>query len=103
MIIWRNLPANGMAIFPFIILKDKVQITDAVLINHEKIHLRQQLELLLIFFYFFYLLNYLVNLLRYKDHDKAYRSIIFEKEAYSFDHDLDYLNKRRFLGFLRLL
>lgn len=85
-----------MALFPFILIKDKSGINDSILLNHEKIHLRQQLELLVIPFYLLYVLIYLLNRLKYEDHYLAYRGIIFEKEAYLFEKDLNYLRKRRF-------
>lgn len=92
-----------MAIFPFILLKDKRQKNDPVLVNHERIHLRQQLELLIFPFYFLYLLNYLVLLIKYKNHYQAYYNIVFEKEAYATQHDLSYLKARRFFSWLRYL
>lgn len=77
--------------------------TDKVLMNHERIHHRQQLELLLVFFYLFYLLNYLLNLVRYRNHFKAYKEIVFEREAFAMDNDLQYLNKRKWFAFVRYL
>jgi hypothetical protein len=100
-IICPGLPANGMALFPLILIKDKAQQHDKVLINHEKIHLRQQLELLIVVFYVLYLANYLFNLLRYRNHYQAYFNISFEKEAYRFEKDVNYLNKRPFCNWLR--
>lgn len=94
-LILSKLPANAMAIFPFIILKNKTLKVDKVLINHERIHFRQQLELLILPFYFLYLLMYLINLIRYKNHYLAYFNIPFEKEAYCFDADLSYLSHRK--------
>jgi len=38
----------AMAIFPFILLHDKKMKENKVLINHERIHLRQQVELLVV-------------------------------------------------------
>ena len=90
-----NLPANGMALFPFILLKNEAKKNDVFLINHEKIHLAQQLELLVLPFYFLYVLSYLINLIRYKNHDRAYFNIIFEREAYKNDKDLAYLARRK--------
>jgi hypothetical protein len=90
-----------MAIFPFILLKNKAQKTDPVLINHERIHLRQQLELLVFPFYIFYGLNYAVNLLIYKNHYLAYYNIVFEKEAYAMDQDLTYLSRRSLFSWLK--
>jgi hypothetical protein len=103
LVIWENLPANGMAIYPFILLKSESMRNDRTLINHEKIHLQQQLELLIIPFYILYILNYLFNIIRYKNHHQAYLNIIFEREAYRFDHNLDYLDKRKFLAWSALL
>lgn len=95
------LPAAGMALFPFILVKTNTLKFNKSVINHEKIHLRQQLELLLVPFYTLYLLNYLLNLLYYMQHDKAYRNIVFEREAYVNERNLDYLKHRRFWGWIR--
>ncbi len=101
-LVFSRLPASGMALFPFILVKNKFQKTDVVLINHEKIHLRQQLELLIIPFYLLYLLNYLINLVRYRNHHQAYVHILFEKEAYHYECDLKYLHQRKFLGWIKM-
>ncbi|WP_316799110.1 hypothetical protein [Pedobacter frigidisoli] len=101
-IIVKRLPAAGMAIFPFILLKSERYKADMQIINHERIHLRQQLELLILPFYLLYLINYLINLLRFKNHDVAYRNIIFEKEAYQNDSNLNYLKKGNWFGWLKL-
>ena len=64
--------------------------------NHEFIHFRQQIELLILPFYIYYLLNYLINLIRFQNHFQAYRNILFEREAYENDSNLSYLSERRF-------
>jgi hypothetical protein len=92
----KLLPAAAIAIFPFILLKKKSYRTDLILLNHERIHLRQQLELFIIPFYLLYLLNYVVNLIQFKNHDKAYYNIVFEREAFMMDKNLEYLKKRKF-------
>ncbi|MRX76392.1 hypothetical protein GJU39_09855 [Pedobacter petrophilus] len=92
-----------MAIFPFILLKNVKLKTDWSMINHEKIHLRQQLELLVLPFYILYLINYLINLVRYKNHHAAYLNIIFEKEAYKYDLDRDYLKNGNWYGWLKII
>ncbi len=94
------LPATGMTIFPFILVKEAHVKKDKVIINHEKIHLRQQLELLIIPFYLLYLLFYLVNIFRFKSHHDAYANIVFEREAYQKERDLDYLSKRKFWSWI---
>ena len=95
-----SLPANGMAIFPFIILKERAMASNPILINHEKIHIKQQLELLILPFYIIHLFHYVVNLIIYQNHYKAYLNILFEKEAYRNEEDLDYLKKRRFFAWM---
>jgi hypothetical protein len=99
-IILPNLSVNAMAIYPFILLKNKNQKQDVELINHEKIHHRQQLELLLLGFYFLYLVNYLFNLLKYKNHYQAYYNISFEKEAYKHEKELNYLTNRKWYNWI---
>lgn len=100
-IIVKKLPAAGMAIFPFILLKSAQLKSDPEIINHERIHLRQQLELLIIPFYMLYLINYLFNLIIYKKHQVAYRKIIFEQEAYRHEKDLKYLQKNSWFGWFK--
>jgi hypothetical protein len=102
-IILPKLSANAMAIFPFILLKNNAQKQDSILINHEQIHLQQQLELLVLPFYFLYLLNYFINLVKYRNHYQAYFNISFEKEAYHFEHDLTYLVKRKRYSWVKFL
>jgi cell division protein FtsB len=65
-------------------------------INHETIHYYQQLELLFIFFFLIYILNFIINLFRFKFNIKySYLNIIFEKEAYKYEANLDYLKQDR--------
>ncbi|MEN7546654.1 hypothetical protein AAG747_01965 [Rapidithrix thailandica] len=85
---------RAMALFPFVLVAEKSFKEDDVLINHEKIHLRQQLELLVLPFYILYLIHYSINLLKYKSHWEAYHHIVFEREAYQNERNLDYLNSR---------
>lgn len=91
----------AMAFYPFILLKNKELKENKRLINHERIHLRQQLELLVIPFYLWYLTEYLIRLIQYKNANLAYRNICFEREAYRNDKNLDYLQNRKWYGFLK--
>ncbi len=90
-----------MAIYPFIFLKNKALKVDKKLINHEKIHLKQQVELLWIFFFVWYFFEYLIKFIRYKNHAQAYKNISFEKEAYSNESDFNYLKNRKYFAFLK--
>jgi hypothetical protein len=94
---------RGMAVFPFVVLKYDFDKDNLVFVNHEKIHLRQQLELLIFPFYVFYVLEYLIRLIQYKNKDLAYRNISFEREAYANETDLEYLKNRHFFGFLNYI
>jgi len=89
----------GITIFPFVILKTKNLKQDLVLLNHEKIHLRQQIELLVIPFFIIYVFEFLIRLIQYGKWNLAYRNISFEREAYANEKDLNYLKSRSFLKF----
>lgn len=92
---------RGLTLFPFVIVGDASDKENSTLINHERIHLRQQLELLVLPFFVWYLLDFLVKWMRYRNWNEAYRNIIFEREAYANEKDLDYLKSRPFWNFLR--
>lgn len=84
---------SAIALWPFILIRPNVERTPE-LIHHERIHLQQQLELLLIFFYLFYLVEYIFYRSKGFSHNKAYLSLSFEKEAFGHQSDIDYLKKR---------
>jgi len=86
---------SAMAFWPFIFLKSKDLNKDLILLNHEKIHLAQQTELLVLPFYMIYLIEYLYQRLMKSNHHDAYKKISFEQEAYFFEKDLNYLKKRK--------
>lgn len=92
---------SGMAIFPFILVKSDALKNDTTLIHHEKIHLTQQIELLILPFYVAYLFNYLINLTIYKNHTAAYREIVFEREAYANEGNIHYLSQRSVWSFIK--
>ncbi len=94
----------GLAIWPFIFLRDGHLKADKVLLNHERIHLRQQRELLILPFYMLYLTEWIVRYLYYNmDSYKAYRNLSFEREAYVNEGNLQYLEKRKSFGFIGYL
>lgn len=84
-----------MALWPVILVRVG-STPDAALLNHERIHLRQQLEMGIVLFYVWYVLEFLVRWmgcgLRWS---RAYRSISMEREAYRHQNDLTYLTDRR--------
>ena len=97
--ILTKMKVNGITLFPFIILRNKDFKNNKILINHEKIHLRQQLELLIIFFYIWYVVEYYYWLVKLKNKHLAYRNISFEREAYAMEEDLNYLETRKIWSF----
>ncbi|MCB9251323.1 MAG: hypothetical protein H6605_02585 [Flavobacteriales bacterium] len=84
-----------MAIWPFIILRNAALKNDRMVLNHEKIHIRQQLECLVLPFYVIYLSEYMYHRLRGLKHAEAYLSISFEKEAYKNEKNRMYLKERK--------
>ena len=90
---------SGISLYPFVFVRQKALKANTVFINHERIHLQQQLEMLILPFYLVYGMEFLIKLLKYNNCHKAYRSISFEREAYSHEHDLDYLRNRQFWNF----
>lgn len=84
---------RAIAIFPFVILRSDAN-PDETLINHERIHLRQQLEMLIIPFYIWYLIEF---------YTKGYFNISFEKEAYQNESNLNYLKQRKLFNFTKYL
>lgn len=100
-LVTRFIPYSAMAVYPFILIKRKEMQHNALLIHHEKIHHRQQLELLIVPFYIIYFINYLYHFIKLHNHYLAYRQNIFEREAFAMEHDFDYLKKRRMFAFLK--
>ena len=91
----KNTGYIGITIFPFIFIGKQYK-NRLNLINHERIHFQQQIELLVLPFFILYFGNYLINLFKYRfNHNKAYCNIIFEKEAYKNENNLNYLKVRK--------
>lgn len=107
---WILLGKNtiGFTFYPFIFikkswadheLKENLEKT----INHERIHIRQQLELLVLIFYIWYILEFTIRFIIMLNFNKAYEKISFEQEAYINANDFNYLFKRKFWSFLKYL
>lgn len=93
----------GITIFPFVILRNKNLKNDNVLLYHERIHLKQQLEMLVVFFFVWYGIEFLIRFIKHKNRFIAYRNISFEREAYANERDFKYLENRTWLAFLKYL
>lgn len=77
--IFAPFKIGGITLFPFIIVRSDVKERT---IRHEKIHIEQYKETLVIGFLFIYLQDFLHGLIEYGDRKKAYKRIRFEQEAY---------------------
>lgn len=73
---------------------------DAKTINHEEIHTAQIKELLYIFFYVFYLLEWIIRLFM---KGNAYKKISFEQECYANESDMSYLSRRKKYAWFKFL
>lgn len=93
----------GLTIFPFVFIKHSHLKTDSPFINHERIHLKQQLELFIILFFLWYGIEFFIRLLAYNNWNKAYKNISFEREAYVHEKDLDYLQSRPLWNFINYI
>lgn len=71
--------------------------------NHEAIHIKQGNEMLWIFFYLWYGIEWLFRLIQYRDKMLAYYNISFEREAYINQLDDEYLIKRKLFSWIKYL
>ena len=100
---FTNKRYKGITIYPFVIVTQEEDGRNAVLLNHERIHIKQQLEMLVLPFFVWYGLEFLVRYFLYRSWKKAYRNISFEKESYANEEDLDYLKKRPFWNWIKYI
>ena len=69
-------------------------------IRHEAIHTAQMKEMLYIFFYLWYVTEWLIRLFM---KGNAYRNISFEREEYSNEKDLGYLDNRKRFAWIKYI
>lgn len=98
------IPFKGFSainLFGIVFAREEYKKLGIRTLNHEAIHTAQMQEMLYVFFYLWYILEWLVKLFKYgKD---AYRNISFEREAYTYQYDFKYLRRRkRWAWFKRL-
>jgi hypothetical protein len=100
------LPPHGFKainLFGILFVRKNANI-DEVTLNHEAIHTAQMKELLYVFFYILYLIDWFIGLVVYGfDTKRAYREICFEKEAYENQKDPGYMKKRNLFNFLKYI
>lgn len=102
----KYLPPKGFSainLFGLIIGRKEYGHLSRFELNHEKIHTKQIVEMLWVFFYMAYVAEWLIRLAQYRSLTKAYYNISFEREAYQHDKNLNYLQERRGYAFLNYL
>lgn len=77
-----------------ILFTKRKQLTDKT-ITHESIHTAQMKEMLWVFFYLWYGVEYLLIRLFHKKQNCAYHDVSFEEEAYYNDLNPNYLKTRK--------
>lgn len=106
MIIYNKLiPFKGFTalnLFGVIFARLECKPLSDITIRHEAIHTAQMREMGYILFYFVYLIVYLSMLCRYRNSERAYRSIPFEKEAYKYQVAEYYLKYRKKYAWIRM-
>lgn len=98
----KFLPAKRLAavnFFGVVLAPPGGKITQTIL-NHEAIHTRQMKEMVYIFFYVWYLVEWLIRLF---GRGSAYRRISFEREACLHEQDKSYLKRRKPFEWIRYL
>lgn len=89
----KYIPFGGylaVNLFGVLFVKGNAYIS-AQTINHESIHTAQMKEMLYVFFYLWYVVEWVIKLFVYRNAHKAYKNISFEREAYDNGHSIDYL------------
>lgn len=84
--------AIGITLSPFGIYIQLEWLNNKRIINHESIHWKQQMEMLIIPFYIWYVIEWFIKLFCTNN---AYTSISFEREAYGKENDFEYLKNRK--------
>ena len=91
---------KAINLFGVLFVRNGATMSDTDL-NHEEIHSAQMREMLFIFFYVWYLLEWLFLLLKHKNATEAYRNISLEREAYENMYNESYLKNRKPFNWIR--
>ena len=95
-------PGLCINLFGRLVTRNDNWISDNV-INHELIHTAQLRELWIVPFYLLYLIEWVCKFVRYGSWSKAYRNISFEREAYTYGDDRQYLDHRTPMAWIKYL
>lgn len=106
--IYNNIiPFKGftaMTLWPFIFIrKDETGKFSVQVERHENIHGEQQKEMLLVFFFLWYCIEWIVRFCIYRNRITAYKNISFEREAYGNQHDAAYTDNRKPFAWIKYI
>ena len=93
---------TGITLAPFGIYLKESSFNDESTRNHEKIHWKQQIEMLVLFFYIWYLIEWGIRIIT-QGFKQAYYHISFEQEAYSNEDDENFLKTRKHYFWIKYL
>ena len=102
----RIIPFKGfraIALVWWIFVRSEVKNFNDTDFRHESIHIRQQKEMLVLFFFLWYAVEWLVRFIIYRNTKTAYKNISFEREAYAHQFDTEYLETRKHYSFIRYM
>jgi hypothetical protein len=88
------IPFRGFAVLNLcgiLFIRRGAVVTERML-NHERIHTAQMKEMLYVFFYIWYFVEWLIEIFHYGS--TAYHTNTFEREAFDYDDNLTYLATR---------
>ena len=98
----KCIPFRGFKainLFGVLFVRGNAKIDDETL-NHEAIHTAQMREMLYVGFYLWYAIEWIIRLFM---KGNAYRNISFEREAYSNEDDVIYLESRKRFAWIKYL
>ena len=98
----KYIPFKGFRainLFGVLFVRGNARINERT-IRHEAIHTAQIKEMLYIFFYLWYIFEWIIRLFM---KGSAYRNISFEREAYSNEDDVIYLEDRKRFAWIKYI
>ena len=93
---------RAINLFGILFVRGNARINERT-IRHETIHTAQMKEMLYIFFYLWYVVEWFVKLIKYRNSYKAYRNISFEREAYNNEDNINYLDGRKIFSWMKYI
>lgn len=100
-------PVKGfmaMTLWPFIFIrKDEAGKFSVKVERHENIHGEQQKEMLLVFFFLWYCIEWIMRLCICRNRITAYENVSFEREAYGNQHDAAYTDNRKPFAWIKYI